>query len=127
MTQRILVVEDDNELSTLLRLMLKLSDWELASARDGYEAVERARAFKPTLVLLDIMLPDIDGVEVCRRLRALEGMADVPIVALSAKSDPKTRQAALEAGMLEYWTKPVIPQTLLANIRRIVGETEDGR
>lgn len=123
MTHSILVVEDDNELSTLLRLMLKLSDWDIASAASGEEALEQARALRPSLVLLDIMLPGMDGIEVCRQLRADPTMAGMPIVALSAKSDPRTRQAALEAGVLEYWTKPVIPHEFLSNIRRVLGES----
>ena len=120
MTQRILVVEDNDELSTLLRLMLKLSDWEIRSAVDGYEALERAREFRPTLVLLDIMLPGIDGIEVCRRLRAEPYMAGVPIVILSAKGDEPTRQAAQAAGAVEYWVKPVSPAEFLKDIRRVL-------
>jgi DNA-binding response OmpR family regulator len=120
MTQRILVVEDDNELSTLLRLMLRLSDWEIASAPNGEEALERACTFHPTLVLLDIMLPGMDGIEVCRRWHADPEMAQVPVVILSAKSDPKTREAAQQAGAVEYWTKPAVPQELLAGIRRVL-------
>jgi two-component system cell cycle response regulator len=122
MTQRFLVVEDDDELSTLLRLMLKLSEWELCSAKSGPEALERVKEFQPTLVLLDVMLPGMDGVQVCQRLHANPATAKLPIVALTAKSDPETKQAMLEAGALEYWTKPVIPQELLANIRRVLGE-----
>lgn len=122
MVQRILVVEDDNELSTLLRLMLKLSDWEISSAPNGEEALERAHIFRPTLVLLDIMLPGMDGIEVCRRWHADPEMTNVPVVILTAKSDPKTREAALQAGAVEYWTKPVVPQELLSNIRRVLGE-----
>ncbi len=122
MAQRILVVEDDNELSTLLRLMLRLSDWEIASAPNGEEALERAHTFRPTLILLDVMLPGMDGIEVCRRLRAEPDMAGVPVVILSAKSDPQTQQAAQNAGAIEYWTKPVLPQEFLANIRRVLGE-----
>ena len=121
MTQRILVVEDNEELSTLLRLMLKLSEWELCRAADGYEALERAREFRPTLVLLDVMLPGINGIEVCRRLRAEPYMAGVPIVILSSMSDKATRQAAQEAGAVEYWVKPVAPAEFLKDIRRVLG------
>lgn len=120
MVQRILVVEDDDELSTLLRLMFKLADWQICRAADGYEALEYASDFKPTLVLLDIMLPGMDGVEVCRRLRETPDMANVPIVVLSAKTDPETRKAAEAAGALEYWTKPIVPQVFLTNLRRVL-------
>ncbi len=125
MSQRILVIEDDEALSTLLRLMLKLSDWEIASATDGYEALERAHTFQPTLILLDIMLPGIDGIEVCRRLRAEPDTATIPIVALTIRSDAQTREATLEAGATEYWTKPTVPQELLSNVRRILGENAE--
>jgi DNA-binding response OmpR family regulator len=121
MTQRILVVEDNDELSTLLRLMLKLSEWELCRAVDGYEALDRAREFRPTLVLLDVMLPGINGIEVCRRLRTEPYMAGVPIVILSSMSDKATRQAAREAGAVEYWVKPVAPAEFLKDIRRVLG------
>jgi len=121
-THRILIVEDDNELSALLRLMLRLSDWEISSACNGLQALERAETFRPDLVLLDIMLPGMDGIQVCQRLRAKPFMAQVPIVMLSVQRDPSIRAAAFAAGAVDYWAKPIMPQEFLTQIKRVLGE-----
>lgn len=122
MPHRILVVEDDEELSVLLRLMIKIkqSDWEFLSATDGRAALTRAEDFQPDLILLDIMLPEMDGITVCRTLREDPHWAKTKIVMLTALDDPKTRQTALEAGANDYWTKPIMPDELLDGILKIL-------
>ena len=123
MTKRILVVEDDNSLSMLLRLIMKLQqeEWELNSAANGVEALAQVEKFQPDLVLLDIMMPEMDGLEFARRVRADPRWADLKIVVLSALSDPATKRKAKDIGVLEYWVKPIMPDELQAGMTRVLG------
>jgi CheY-like chemotaxis protein len=121
--KRILVVEDDNSLSVLLRLIMKVQqdDWEVSSAATGLEALAQVEKFRPDLVLLDIMMPEMDGLEVARRLKGDERHKDQKIVILSALSDAETKRKAMEAGVLEYWTKPISPDELRDGMLRVLG------
>jgi CheY-like chemotaxis protein len=121
--KRILVVEDDNSLSVLLRLIMKVQqdDWEVASAATGVEALAQVEKFQPDLMLLDIMMPEMDGLEVARRLKGDERYKDQKVVILSALSDPETQRKAMEAGVLEYWTKPISPDELRDGMLRLLG------
>jgi CheY-like chemotaxis protein len=123
MTKRILVVEDDNSLSMLLRLIMKLQqeDWELSSAANGLEALAQVEKLQPDLVLLDIMMPQMDGLEFARQLRADARWAKVKIVVLTALSDSRTKRQAREAGVIEYWVKPISPDELQAGLLRVLG------
>jgi CheY-like chemotaxis protein len=123
MTKRILVVEDDNSLSMLLRLIMKFQqeEWLLSSAANGLEALSQVEKFQPDLVLLDIMMPEMDGLEFARRVRADERWADMTIVVLSALSDPNTKRKAREIGVQEYWTKPISPDELQEGLQRVLG------
>jgi CheY-like chemotaxis protein len=121
--KRILVVEDDNSLSVLLRLIMKVQqeDWDVNSAATGVEALSQVEKFKPDLILLDIMMPEMDGLEVARRLRADERYKDQKIVILSALGDPDTRRQAQEVGVEEYWMKPISPDDLRDGMLRVLG------
>ncbi len=123
MTKKILVVEDDNSLSMLLRLIMKFQqeEWLLSSAANGLEALAQVEKFQPDLVLLDIMMPEMDGLEFARRVRADERWADMTIVVLSALNDPKTKRKAHEIGVQEYWTKPISPDDLQDGLLRVLG------
>ena len=123
MMKRILVVEDDNSLSVLLRLIMKVQpeDWEVSSAATGVEALAQMEKFKPDLILLDIMMPEMDGLEVARRAQSDEHLKDQKIVILSALSDSETQRKAMEAGVLEYWTKPISPDELRDGMLRVLG------
>ena len=124
MTKKILVVEDDNSLSMLLRLIMKFQqeEWLLSSASNGLEALTQVEVFQPDLVLLDIMMPEMDGLEFARRVRADERWSDLMIVVLSALSDPNTKRKAREIGVTEYWTKPISPDELQDGLLRGLGE-----
>src|SRR5512143_554357 len=125
--KRILVVEDDNSLSVLLRLIMKVQqeDWDVSSAATGVEALSQVEKFKPDLILLDIMMPEMDGLEVARRLRSDERHKDQKIVILSALNDPETQRKAKEAGVLEYWSKPISPDELRDGMLRVLGTDAD--
>ncbi len=121
--KRILVVEDDNSLSVLLRLIMKVQqeDWEVTTAATGVEALSQVDKVEPDLILLDIMMPEMDGLEVARRLHSDERYKDQKIVILSALSDPDTQHKAQEAGVLEYWIKPMSPDELRDGMLRVLG------
>jgi putative two-component system response regulator len=121
--KRILVVEDDNSLSVLLRLIMKVQqdDWDVNSAATGVEALAQVEKLRPDLILLDIMMPEMDGLEVARRLKGDERFKDQRIVILSALSDPETQRKAMEAGVVEYWTKPISPDELRDGMLRVLG------
>ncbi len=123
MTKRILVVEDDNSLNMLLRLIMKIQreDWELSSAADGREALAQVEQVQPDLVLLDIMMPQMDGLEFVRQLRADARWAKTKVVVLSALGDSGTKRRAREAGVIEYWVKPISPDELQAGLQRVLG------
>ena len=125
--KHILVVEDDNSLSVLLRLIMKVQqeDWDVTSAATGLEALSQVERSKPDLILLDIMMPEMDGLEVARRLHSDERYQDPKIVILSALSDPDTQRKAKEAGVLEYWTKPISPDELREGMLRVLGTDAD--
>jgi two-component system, OmpR family, response regulator MprA len=114
---RVLVVEDDQEIAEVLVRSLRGEGYEVRTAADGVEALDLATGFMPDLVLLDLGLPRLDGVEVCRRLRA-EG--DVPILILTARTETEDRVDGLDSGADDYLVKPFERQELLARIRALL-------
>lgn len=124
-TQSVVVIEDDEEISYILNFMLTREGFEVTTASDGKQAVALFEAGpdakpKPDIVLLDIMLPYVDGIEILRRIRANEGWKDVPIVMLTAKSQESNVLQALEAGANDYITKPFLPAEVLVRLRRFL-------
>jgi two-component system response regulator MprA len=114
---RVLVVEDDQEIADVLRRTLRGEGHEVRSAGDGAEALRLAAEFIPDLVVLDLGLPKLDGVEVCRRLRA---ESDVPILILTARTETSDRVEGLDSGADDYLVKPFERQELLARLRALL-------
>ena len=114
---RVLVVEDDEAIADVLRRTLRQEGHEVRSSGDGIEALQAAEQFAPDLVILDLGLPGLDGVEVCRRLRA---DSDVPILILTARSDLDDRVEGLDSGADDYLVKPFERQELLARLRALM-------
>lgn len=114
---RVLVVEDDAEIADVLRRSLRNEGYEVKTAADGVDALDTAVGFVPDLVVLDLGLPRLDGVEVCKQLRA-DG--DVPILMLTARSETEDRVAGLDSGADDYLVKPFERQELLARIRALL-------
>ncbi|MGZ4524621.1 MAG: response regulator, partial [Mycobacteriaceae bacterium] len=112
---RVLVVDDESTLADLLSMALRYEGWEVRSAGDGMTAVRTAREFRPDAVVLDVMLPDIDGLEVLRRLRA--EATSVPVLFLTAKDAVEDRIAGLTAGGDDYVTKPFSLEEVVARLR----------
>jgi DNA-binding response OmpR family regulator len=116
-TGRVLIVEDDADIADVLRRSLRNEGYEVRTSGDGNEALDIAAGFTPDLVVLDLGLPGLDGVEVCRRLRA-DG--DVPILMLTARSETEDRVAGLDSGADDYLVKPFERTELLARIRALL-------
>lgn len=114
---RVLVIEDDEEIVEVLRRSLRGEGYEVRSAADGVEALDAAAGFVPDLVVLDLGLPRLDGIEVCRRLRA---ESDVPILMLTARAETEDRVEGLDSGADDYLAKPFERRELLARIRALL-------
>ncbi len=126
MGTRILTVEDDERIRTAVKLALEDEGWEVHEAEDGEDALSAFAAQPADVVLIDIMLPGIDGFEVCRSIRR---DSDVPIVMVTARADTHDVVAGLEAGADDYLTKPFAPKELSARIRALLrrARTSDNR
>jgi DNA-binding response OmpR family regulator len=114
---RVLVVEDDEDIADVLRRSLRSEGYDVRTSADGVDALDVAAGFAPDLVVLDLGLPRLDGVEVCRRLRA---DSDVPILMLTARSETEDRVGGLDSGADDYLVKPFERQELLARIRALL-------
>ncbi len=114
---KILIVEDDRDIVDLLTFNLEEENYETLAALDGREGLAMAYRQQPDLIILDIMLPGIDGFEVCRSLRADKATAHIPIIMLSARSQETDKVVGLELGADDYVTKPFSPRELIARIR----------
>jgi DNA-binding response OmpR family regulator len=122
MAQRILVVDDDTKIVDLIRIYLDKSGYNVFTAYDGKEALELSRSKHPDLVVLDLMLPLVDGLDVCRILR---DESDVPIIMLTAKSTEEAKLTGLDLGADDYVTKPFSPRELVARIRAVLRRITD--
>ena len=120
----ILVVDDEISIQELVRLYLENEGFRVESAGSGKEALERIDVVKPSLVVLDIMLPDMNGLDVCRELRQ---RADVPVLMLTARKDDIDKILGLEMGADDYLTKPFNPRELVARIRAVLRRSGSGQ
>jgi phosphate regulon transcriptional regulator PhoB len=117
MAARILIVDDEPPIIDVLEYNLKKANYEVIVARDGQEALEKARRQRPDLVILDLMLPELDGLEVCRALRR---DSDLPIIMLTAKDEEIDRVVGLELGADDYVVKPFSVRELLARVKTVL-------
>ncbi len=115
---KVLIVEDENQVAKLIELELNYEGYQVDIAKNGKEALEKNEKFKPDLILLDWLLPEMDGLEVTRRIRS-DGN-DVPLIVLSAKDGLSDRVMGLDSGADDYLTKPFATEELLARIRAVV-------
>ena len=121
MAGTVLVVDDERNIVQLVRLYLTKEGFRVESAGNGREAVEKAAVIRPDLVVLDLMLPELDGLEVCRRLR--KG-SNVPIIMLTARGDDVDRIVGLELGADDYVVKPFNPRELVARVKAVLRRSE---
>lgn len=116
--QTILIVEDDPSISKLIDYNLKQAGYHTLTAMDGLEALKAAATEGPDLILLDLMLPGIDGIEVCRRLRSQQ--IEIPIIMLTARTEEADKVRGLEIGADDYMTKPFSPRELTARVKAVL-------
>jgi DNA-binding response OmpR family regulator len=122
--QRILVVEDEANIASFVSVYLSKAGFEVGVARNGAEALAKAGTEGPALIILDLMLPDIDGIDVCRRIRQ---RSDVPILMLTARDDDVDKIIGLEVGADDYLTKPFNPRELVARVKSILRRSTSRR
>ena len=123
----VLVVEDEPDIRNLIALHLARDGFRCRTAATGVEALRAVRANPPDLVILDLMLPEMDGLEVCRRLRQEPQGVAVPIIMLTAKTDEVDRVLGLELGADDYVAKPFSPKELVARVRAVLRRTRPSR
>ncbi len=117
---KILVVDDEPDILEILSYNLKKEGFQVFTANNGDEAVSKAAEIKPTLIILDIMMPQMDGVEVCRTIRANKGFDDVLIAFLTAREEDYSQIAALDVGGDDYITKPIKPRVLMSRVKALL-------
>jgi two-component system, OmpR family, alkaline phosphatase synthesis response regulator PhoP len=121
MSQKILVVEDELSISTLLQFNLEQAGFQVITAIDGKSGLEKTVSEQPDLVILDLMLPEMDGLEVCKQLRGKQ--LNIPILMLTAKDDEFDKVLGLELGADDYMTKPFSPREVVARVKAILRRT----
>ncbi len=117
MSKRILVVEDQEDNLRILRDLLTNAGFEVIEAVNGKEALSVAEAERPDLILMDIQLPELDGLEATRRIKANSAIRHIPVIAVTSYAMSEDNERAMAAGCDAYFAKPVSPRTLLAKIR----------
>lgn len=120
--KRVLIADDDETNRDLIRKALRKDRWEVVEARDGVEALTLARDEKPDLLILDIMMPVKNGYEVCEELKRLPATASIPILFLSARHGPATRESARAAGGDEFMEKPFSPRELRELVEKMMND-----
>jgi len=124
---KILVVDDDPDIIEILRYNLSLAGYEVKSAANGKEAIKKAKLFIPQIILLDIMMPEMDGIEACSQIKGISSLDNTMIIFLSARSEDFTQIAAFDAGGDDYISKPVKPKILLKKIASILKRINYGK
>ena len=120
MKPKILVVDDEPDVVQLVEYNLKAAGYDVVSAADGADALKKARSASPDLIVLDLMLPEIEGIEVCKQLRRDPHTSAVPILMLTAKAGETDRVVGLELGADDYVTKPFSPRELVLRVKRLL-------
>ncbi len=123
---RLLIVEDEPAIVQVLQYNLEQAGYRVAVAQDGVAGLEQAKKFKPQLIILDLMLPEMDGFSVCRALRGEGATASIPILMLTAKGQEIDKITGLEMGADDYMTKPFSPREVLARVKAILRRVNSG-
>lgn len=126
MAKKILVVEDELFVRTLVQSRLEANGYEVTTASDGEQALGKARSEKPDLIILDLMLPKLDGARLCRLLKLDDNYKHIPILVLTARVQKESFQKALEAGADAFLSKPFVPETLLDKVKQLLNKAPSG-
>ncbi|MCL4820818.1 MAG: response regulator [Vicinamibacteria bacterium] len=124
MNKKILIVDDEEDILNFLELVLREKGYDVETASGGHEALTKAQIERPDLVLLDVMMPQMDGWEVLKLLRVDEATASIPVAMLSARTEAKDRVQGLQEGAIDYICKPFSLQELLGKIEAIFAQVE---
>jgi DNA-binding response OmpR family regulator len=123
MSESVLIVDDEQDVVDLLAYNLQKAGYKTATARDGASALQKTRDTMPALIILDLMLPQVEGTEVCKQLRADPKTAAIPIIMLTAKAEEVDRIVGLELGADDYVTKPFSPREVVLRVKKLLGRT----
>ncbi|MCX5687872.1 MAG: response regulator [Candidatus Omnitrophica bacterium] len=118
--KRILIVDDEEDILNVLRFRLEANNYEVLSASDGQEGLNKARSEKPNLIILDLMLPKLDGYKVCRMLKFDESYKAIPIIIFTARAQKNDEELGMEMGADAYIAKPFEPAILLGKIKELL-------
>ncbi len=126
-TKRILCIDDEKEILDLIRLILTRKGYEVTGAIGGEEGLNKARSTKPDLILLDLMMPDMDGWEVFHRIRSDPNLAEVPVIVVTARAQSIDRVLGLHVARVnDYVSKPFTPQDLVESVERVLTKRKTG-
>ncbi len=125
MAKKILIVDDEQDIVELLKYNLEKEGYKCYTASNGEEGVAKARAKKPDLILLDIMMPKVDGIEACRQIRADDSLSDVFIAFLTARAEEYSEIAGFDVGADDYITKPIKPRVLISRIKALLSRKKE--
>ena len=117
---KILLVDDEPDILEIVGYHLKKEGYQISTASNGIEAISKSRKIKPHLILLDIMMPEMDGIEACEKIRDLEGLEDVVIAFFTARGEDYSQVAGFDAGADDYITKPVKPKVLVSKVKGLL-------
>jgi len=123
-TQRVLLVDDSATALMMERMILARGKYDVVTARNGAEAVEKARELLPDLIVMDEMMPEMGGIEACRRIRAQDETCAIPIILVTTRGEPEHVEAGFESGCNEYVTKPVDSVELLSKVESLLCKIE---
>lgn len=127
MNWSVLVVDDEPMARTLLRLMLVRAGFDVVEAEDGFDALDKLKDGAPDVMILDVMMPGIDGFVVCETVRSTPSTSELPIIMLSAKTDLESVNKGLELGADKYLTKPISPEELTRQVRDVLQERSNSQ
>ncbi|HEX9242487.1 MAG TPA: response regulator [Anaeromyxobacter sp.] len=120
--KKILLVDDSSTVLLMERMILSKSQYDVVTARDGQEGVEKALAEKPDLILMDVVMPRMDGFEACRKLREQEGTKAIPVIMVTTRGELSSVESGYASGCNDYVTKPINGLELLAKVRSCLGQ-----
>lgn len=120
MGKKILIADDEDDVKVVVQLFLESRGYDILTAYDGLDALDKAKTERPDLILLDLMMPVVDGFEVCKKLKAQPETASIPVVMISASTQEESRQKGLDAGAVDFMVKPFQPEALDKLLHKIL-------
>lgn len=126
MAKKVLIIEDDPDINQLIRTYLEKEGYRVSAALTGTEGMRLAKSEHPDMIILDLMLPEMDGFEICKRIRSDAKIAETPIIILTAKTEEADTIVGLELGADEYVTKPFSPKSLVARVKALLRRVDRG-